>query len=135
MLYDIYSAIKTQLASLGLPTEWYNMQYEEVMINEQGIFIEFPEQLAFGDDSKELRRAPVRIRVHVYSKALRTQDGIGDSVAEAHEDLALGAMGLLNHFLPGDGSCSRLKFTGWQHWHRWKGWMVTFVEFEAKKTL
>ena len=141
MLYDIYTAIKTKLATLGLPQEWYNVQYEETMINEQGLFVEFPESLTFEGVSKDMRRAPVKIRLHIYSKALRTTDGISDLIVDAHEGIAEDVRDLLDGWTPpstgstGSPTCSRLEFTGWQHWHRWKGWMVTFVEFSTKKII
>jgi hypothetical protein len=135
MLYPIYSAIKTRLASLNLPQEWYNVQYEETMINESGIFVEFPEPLKFAGVSKDLRRAQVKIRLHIYSKALRTTDGISDLTVDAHEGIAEDVRDLLDGWKPGGIDCNRLEFTGWQHWHRYRGWMVTFVEFDAKKVL
>lgn len=133
MLYSIYSAIKTKLATLGLPQEWYNVQYEETMINESGLFVEFPEPLKFDDLTSDARRANVLIRIHFYSKALRTHDGIADSQVQAHETVALQVKDLLDGWLPEGAALTRLKFRNWQHWHRWKGWMVTFIEFEAKK--
>jgi hypothetical protein len=147
MLNNIYQAIKSQLTTptnsingnprtgTGKPVEWYNVQYEGTMINDDGFFVQFPELLNFQGQSKELRRAPVKIRVHCYSKALQTHDGITDDSVEAHEVLALKAKALLDGHTPTNGSCSRLSFAGWQHWHRWKGWMVTFIDFEAKKSL
>ncbi len=139
MLYDTYVLLKKRLQELNKPTEWYNVQYEETMINDAGFFFEFPDELKFENVSKEMRRAPIKIRLHVYSKALRTTDGIPDAAVVAHEALALQALALLDGFTPAtdDGKTltSRLLFTGWRHWHRWRGWMVTFVEFEAKKVL
>lgn len=135
MLYSIFSAIKTKLATLNLPQEWYNVQYEETMINESGVFVEFPEPLKFDELTSDVRRAVVLIRLHIYSKALRTTDGISDSQVQAHEAVALQAKDLLNGWMPDNAELTRLKFKNWQHWHRWKGWMVTFIEFEAKKNL
>lgn len=135
MLYDIYTAIKTKLATLGLPQEWYNVQYEETIINNDGLFVEFPERLPFAGVSKDMRRAPVKIRMHIYSKALRTSDGIPEATVQAHEALALQLKGLLDGWTPAGTKASRLKFTDWHHWHRYKGWMVTFVEFDAKIVL
>ncbi len=147
MLNGIYLAIKAQLKTptdsmtgeeregTALPVEWYNVQYEGTMIHENGFFVEFPEKLGFEQISKEDRRAPVKIRLHAYSKALQTQDGISDAQTLAHEAIAMQAKNLLDGFAPANGACKRLTLTGWQHWHRWKGWMVTFVEFEAKKVI
>jgi len=139
MLYDTYVLLKKRLQDLNMPTEWYNVQYEETMINDAGFFFEFPDELKFENVSKEMRRAPIKIRLHVYSNALRTTDGIPDAAVVAHESLALQALALLDGFTPvaddGQRVTSRLQLVSWKHWHRWRGWMVTFVEFEAKKVL
>lgn len=144
MLYPIFSALKEQLNNptndiggnpregLNLPGEWFNMQYEGTMVNDKGFFVAFPDELPFTAASKQMRRAPVKIRLHIYSKALQTHDGISDQQVQDHEAIATKALELLDGFTPENGACKRLTFNGWRHWHRWKGWMVTFVEFEAK---
>lgn len=132
MLFDIYSSIKTKVAPLNLPQEWYNVQYEETMINNNGLFVEFPEKLLFNAVSKDMRRSPIKIRMHIYSKVVRTSDGIPDEVVQAHEALASQIQTLMDGWTPLGTKVNRLEFTGWQHWHRYKGWMVTFVEFDAK---
>lgn len=135
MLNDIYQAVKSQLNPVGKPVEWYNVQYEGTMINENGFFVEFAEPLRFEPASKQMRRAPVKVRLHVYSKALQTHDGITDATVTEHETTAQQALALLDGFTPANNACSRLTFTAWQHWHRWKGWMVTLIDLEAKKIL
>ena len=91
--------------------------------------------LNFAPVSKEMRRAPVKVRLHVYSKSLQTHDGITDAQVTAHETLADQCRTLIDGHTPADGSCSRLTFAGWQHWHRYQGWMVTFVEFDTRVVL
>lgn len=135
MLNNIYQAVKSRLNTTGKPVEWYNAQYDAVMLNEEGVFVEFPEKMNFAADSKQLRRAPVTVRLHVYTKALMDNDGITDAQVESHETLALSCKALMDGYTPADNSCSRLTFYAWQHWHRYNGWMVTFVEFTAKVTL
>ncbi|PTN08056.1 hypothetical protein C8N47_11196 [Mangrovibacterium marinum] len=142
MLYPIFTAFKDRLNTpeapaqgIDLPVEWYNVQYEGTMVNPQGFFVEFPEKMNFENASNQMRRSPVKIRLHYYSMVPQTQDGIADATTEEHEAIAKAAKDLLDGYTPANGSCSRLTFVGWQHWHRWKGWMVTFIEFEAKKTL
>lgn len=135
MLNNIYQAVKGRLNPIEKSIEWYNVQYEGTMINETGFFIEFPEILKFEATSKQMRRAPVKLRLHVYSKAMQTHDGITDTAVQEHEATALEALGLVDGFTPANNACSRLTFTAWQHWHRWKGWMVTLIDFEAKKEL
>lgn len=135
MLYPIYTAVKDRLNILAQHTEWYNVQYEGTILRQTGLFIEFPDELKFDPESKSMRRTPVKIRVHYYSKAMQTQDGISDSVVLDHETIAREVMDLLDGFTPTNGSCKRMMFMGWKHWHRWKGWMVTFIDFTAKKEL
>lgn len=130
MLDPIFEAISQQLASLNLPVEWYNVQYEETIATENGFFVEFFERIPIDEISKDAMRAPVKIRLHVYSKAIRTTDGIPAATVQAHETIAKNARDLLRNWAP--EGCKKLNWIGWQHWHRWKGWMVTFVEFETK---
>lgn len=155
MLNDIYQAVKAQLQTITgtYPVEWFNAQYEAVMIHEAGFFVEFPEALLFDQLSKDARRTPVKIRVHVYSKVVGTHDGITDADVEAHEAIALDALDTLDKTelikttstpapIEGDPPIittellsTRLQFRGWQHWHKWRGWMVTYVDFDCKKML
>lgn len=147
MLYPIYQVLKQHLNDPGeeglegidLPNEWFNMQYDGTMIHESGFFVEFPNELDFESVSTQMRRAPLRIRLHLYSKAMATHDGIADDTVLDHEAIAHRAKKLLDGFTPldkdGNKLCERLLFVGWRHWHRWKGWMVTYVEFESKKVL
>jgi len=141
MLNDIYTAIKLQLNTADEDLtlkgiEWYNVQYESTIANTPRIFVEFPEPLKIDAISKDTRRTPVKIRLHVVTQAITGTDGvIPDTLAEAHETTAMMAKNALDAFAPGNGSCGPLKWSGWQHWHKYRGWMVTFVEFEAKKLL
>ena len=147
MLNDIYQAIKGQLKTpsnsitgepregIDLNCEWFNMQYDGTMVHDSGFFVAFPDRIPFDRISKQARRTSVLIRLHHYSKAMQTHDGLSDATVEEHEDVALKAKALLDGFTPANGACKRLEFVGWQHWHKWKGWMVTFIEFEAKKEI
>jgi hypothetical protein len=153
MLNDIYQEVKSALQAItgSYPVEWFNMQYEGVIIHENGFFVEFPEALLFDQLTKDIRRTPIKIRVHVYSKVINTADGIADADVAAHEEIALEALDALDKqeliktttippVVEGgqptytyETLCTRLQFRGWQHWHKWKGWMVTYVDFECKK--
>lgn len=142
MLHDIYTAVKSHLNEQDSEEtikgiEWYNVQYEGSIATTPRLFVEFPEPLNFGDLGKEAeKRAPVKIRLHVVTQALAGADGvIDDSLSESHETLSLWVKDQLDNFLPTNGSCKSLHFTTWQHFHKYKGWMVTFVEFVAKKTV
>jgi hypothetical protein len=141
MLNPIYKAIKQQLNAeddeqclKGI--EWYNVQYESTIASTPRIFVEFPEPLKIDAISKEARRTPVKIRLHVVTQAITGTDGtIDDSVVDTHEEIATWAKDAIDHFTPADGCTRQMNLSGWQHWHKYKGWMVTFVEFEAKKIL
>lgn len=147
MLYPIYQVLKQHLndpsadglEGIDLPNEWFNMQYDGTMIHDEGFFIEFPNELNFESVSTQMRRAPLRIRLHHYTKIVTTHDGIPDSAVLDHEVIGHKAKKLLDGFTPldenGNKLCERLQFAVWRHWHRWKGRMVTYVEFESKKVL
>lgn len=144
MFYDIYSAIKGQIATADEDStikgvEWYNAQYEGTIANTPRVFIEFPDKLPFDQISKEARRTDMLVRLHVVTQAIASADGtVPDSTAQTHETTAMLVMNAIDNFTPEkDGAklTTRLIFNGWQHWHKYKGWMVTFVEFTCKKML
>lgn len=141
MLKDIYTAVKSHLNEEDSEgtikgIEWYNVQYESTIASTPRIFVEFPEPLKIDAISKDARRTPVKIRLHVVTQAITGTDGtIPDAVVDAHEQIATWAKDAIDHFTPPDGCTRQMNLTSWQHWHKYKGWMVTFVEFEAKKTI
>lgn len=141
MLKDIYTAIKQQLIaedenSTLKGIEWYNVQYESTIASTPRIFVEFPEPLVIDAISKDARRTGIKIRLHVVTQALTETDGaIPDSVVTAHELTATMVKNAIDHFTPADGCTRQMNLSAWQHFHKYKGWMVTFVEFEAKKSL
>ncbi len=141
MLYDIYTAVKTQITAADEDSEikgieWYNVQYEGSIANTPRVFIEFPESIQFAMVSKDLRRAPLKLRLHVLTQAISGADGvIADTTAEDHEDIAYLVFQAIDKYTPLKATIaltSPLQLTAWQHFHKHKGWMVTFVEFEGK---
>lgn len=142
MLNDIYKNIKGQLSTISTSEncQWYNVQYEESgWPFSVGFFVEFLEPLQFDDISKMKRRSTVKIRVHVYTQSiLKKADGISDQEVENHEAVALQVSDILDGHIPtlkDEELCTKLIFRGWQHWHRYRGWMINFVDFECKKLL
>jgi hypothetical protein len=142
MLYGIYTAIKSHLTANDPFTaikgiEWYNVQYEGSIASTPRLFIEFPDALPFDDLGKEVaKRAPVKLRIHVITQALSGADGaIDDSVALTHEDRAVWIRDLLDNYLPENNICKTIHFVAWQHFHKYKGWMVTFLDFTTKITI
>lgn len=140
MLHDIYTDIKGHLSAADEDAtikgiEWYNVQYEGSIATTPRLFVEFPDALNFELLSKDgLKRADVKIRLHVVTQAITLADGvIDDSVSADHEAVALWVKEELDRYVPTNNSCGILRFTAWQHWHKYRGWMVTFVEFVARK--
>ena len=141
MLYAIYTAIKQHLTTADTDAvikaiEWYNVQYESTIVSTPRVFIEFPEPLKFDQLSKDARRTPVKVRLHVVSQAVTGQDGqISDDIVEDHEAVATMVYNAIEGFRLETQGLASLHLSAWQHWHRYKGWLVTFVEFEGKKQI
>jgi hypothetical protein len=136
MLYQYYKPIKTALEQVrGINSvEWYNNQYDGTILNDKVVWIEFPEPVAPVEVSKEMLRADIRIRLHVVSRVLqRVDSAIPDSEIIAHETMtahvleALRATQLTNDNC--DNITSKLRWVNWQHYHKYEGWMVTWIEF------
>lgn len=133
MLYPIYNSIKTALLAVdGVKVvQWFNAQYESTIVAEPALFIEFPNPIDPQQLSSSLQQAPLRVRVHVVSKAMASIDGsVADDSILKNEAIATAVKGCLKGLQIGE--LTPMRFVSWQHWHRWQGWMVTFVEFEAK---
>lgn len=142
MLHDIYLSVKTQLLAqvAGLEgVEKYNVQYEGSIATTPRIFVAFPEQLQFDQVSKQSRRTPLKMRLHVVTQALAETDGtVSDSISAEHETIALAVMNAIDKFTPVDGVeklTSPMQFSGWQDFDKYRGWKITFVEFDCRKLL
>ena len=65
------------------------MQYESTIANTPRVFIEFPDAVPFAQVSKDMRRAPLKVRLHVVTQAMPDASGaIKDTTAQAHEATA-----------------------------------------------
>jgi hypothetical protein len=144
MLTPIYTAIKAQISASDSEgsikgIEWYNVQYDSTIANTPRVFFEVPEKIDFSQKSKGKRSAPITIRLHVVTQAITSADGsIDDTVPEEHEVTAKLVKNSIEAFKPLDGTevlTSTLHLSGWQHFHKHKGWMVTFVEFSGQIAL
>jgi len=144
MLHPIYKAIKQQLTTADVDgqlkgIEKYNLQYQGTISTAPRVFIEFPDKLEINRLTKQEKRLPLPIRLHVVSKAMARTDGvIVDEVVEAHEQLALWVKDQLEGFEATDGGtklASRLQWSGWQEFPKYKDWLVTHIYFDCKKAL
>jgi len=139
-LSPIKKSIATLLASVTAikSVEWYNAQYEDgSLIDEVGAFVEFPDDIDFERASKEQRDADLRIRLHVYHKLLADVDNhISDAETDEHEAVALAALNLLDGARllgANDVALTKpLRFVKYRHWHRYRSWLVTWIEFDCK---
>ncbi|MBS4057769.1 MAG: hypothetical protein KGZ82_10675 [Bacteroidales bacterium] len=156
-LSPLYKALKRGIYDLtGVEdVNWFH-GYENIVLREQGIFIDFPDEILFEKITKSMKRAPVRIRLHVYTKVIRDVDGyVPHEQAEAHDTFALMVRDQLDNkglfeaegdFYAADFDnedffisnpqaqqlCRALSFTGWRYYHYFEGQMVTFVEFTTE---
>lgn len=148
MIYEIYTAIKSHLNAADTEgiikgIEWYNVQYESTIATTPRVFIEFPDPLVFSQFTKDARKTPIKVRLHVVTQAVTLADGaIDDSTAQAHEQVAEFVKEAIEGYAPTTEinnvqtrHATSLHLSGWQHWHKYKGWMVTFVEFTANKII
>jgi len=137
MYYPIYKAIEAELKKIPelKDVQWYNAQYEGTIHTHPVAFVEFPDPLEMDKISKTLSEGEVLIRVHVTSKVISRHDtAVPDIAIQQNEEIATQVKDNLNGLVPVWGAqvASRLKHVEWQHYHRWKGWMVTFVSFTCK---
>lgn len=151
MLFKFYSAIKTQLvaevaALMGV--EWFNNQYDGTIIKMPKCYVEFPDPQELEYDNKDNKRTIVVARMHVVSKVLTKIDNVvPDTEVQAHEAIALAVRDALSGLQPTqtvvvtpatdeepevtrtDVIGTNLKWSRWQHFHKFEGFMVTTIDF------
>lgn len=138
MFYPLYTIIKERLNSVSIevgkdelkPAQWFNMQYDGAIPLTPLPLIEFPEKINKELTSKESGKLPFVAHVHIVTKADADQEGnILDSLAELHEYYANAVNNHLDWFKP--EGFEHLEQTTWQHWHKYKGWMVTVIGYKT----
>lgn len=142
MLYQYYNAVKTILEALTdiKAVEWFNNQYEGTIHQDKVVWIEFPDPILINPDTKSMERAELKIRLHVVSRVIqRTDNTIPDAEIVSHETMATNVLqAMRNQQLINDSDnyiTTRLRWSGWQHWHKYEGWMVTWIEFTCRTAL
>jgi hypothetical protein len=139
MLYQYYKAIKSFVEPLSgvNSVEWFNNQYAGTIFNDKAVWVEFPQPVVIDDLTKDMERAMVKVRLHVVSRVLqKTDSAIPDAEIIIHEALSqsvltvLRAQQLTND--SGTAITTKLRWAGWQHWHKYEGLMVTWIEFEFR---
>ena len=137
MLYNTFKDIKDKLATIaGIKAiQWFNAQYDGIIHTQPVIFIEFPDKLNFEKLTKTDRKAQIVIRIHLVSSAVADAGNcIPDDIIEAHENLGHLVIEKLENVPVAfqAGFTRELEHTGWQHYHKYKGWMITFIEFTTR---
>ena len=153
MYLQLYKAIKQRVAdAFGLELDpltgrvsdigdsplkdiqWFNNQYEGVILVSPSLFIEFG-GLEFSRTTKQALTTPISIRLHVVSEVMSESDGeIRDDDVAAHEQSARKVAEALDEVrLPFENGETRpLRMASWTHNHKYYGWMVTLGGLETK---
>ena len=140
MLYETFDSVRGLLKAIPqLKTiQWYNAQYDGVIYVSPVAFVEFPERIPLDQVAGSVSRADFVLRIHIVSACTAAQDGsISDNVIQDHEAIASQVQDILQGKqirMVGSTSTSLVP-SGWQHYHKYKGWMVTFVDFKGMAIL
>ena len=140
MLYETFDSVRGLLKAIPqLKTiQWYNAQYDGVIYVSPVAFVEFPERIPLDQVAGSVSRADFALRIHIVSACTAAQDGsISDNVIQDHEAIASQVQDILQgkqSRMVGSTSTSLVP-SGWQHYHKYKGWMVTFVDFKGMAIL
>lgn len=140
MYYQIYNQIKQHLKGLQTPidVQWFNAQYEGTIYKTPVIFVEFPDRLDIEQAVKSSSRASLMVRLHLVTQAITSTDGtVTDATVIEHEKQSTMVADCLQSLsITFNANPARpLSLSGWQHYQKWKGWMVTFIEFSTKVQL
>lgn len=136
MLYESFKALSGHIGTITevQAVQWYNAQYEGVIYTTPVVFVEFAGRMPLEQVAGLDFKANFAVRIHIVSASQALQDNsISDETISDHETIAEKVLGILQgKQLPmGTGRSTSLVPCGWQHYHAYRGFMVTFVEFEA----
>jgi hypothetical protein len=136
MLYQSFKALRGLIETIAdvQAVQWYNAQYEGTIYATPVVFIEFPNRMPLQQIAGPSLRGDFAVRVHIVCASQALQDNsISDETIATHEAIAENVLSVLQgKQLPmGAGQTTSLTPRGWQHHHAYRGFMVTFVDFEA----
>lgn len=137
MLLNTFKDIREKLSSIEevKQIQWFNANYDGIIHTSPVIFVEFPEKLPFNQFTKLSDRVLLTLRIHIASAVVPGADNsIPDVLIAQHEAIAWAAVQRLKGaFIQfGDVMTEPLKFDSYEHYHKYKGWMITFLEFSTK---
>lgn len=140
MLYETFTSVRELLKDIPelKSVQWYNAQYEGTIYVSPVAFVEFPERIPMDQVAGTTFKADAALRIHIASAVAAGQDStIPDNIIQAHEAIAEKTLAILN----GQQVCMRDSRTtslipcGWQHYHKYRGFLITFVDFKTSAIL
>lgn len=138
MLFDYFASIRAAiLLESEVAVVWFNDQYNGTIVPNQNVFVEFPDLIEVNNLSKDAQRITLPVRMHVVSRVMTKPDmEIADAEIMAHEELVATIRDIMRGMVLVDAEDTQLSspliWAGYQHWHRYQGWMVTWLNFTCK---
>lgn len=140
MLYETFDSVREQLKTVqGLKAiQWYNAQYEGTIYVSPIAYVEFPERIPLDQIAGTVCKANAALRIHIASAVVAGQDSsISDDIIQEHEIIAEQVLDTLNgkQLRMRQSKTTSLVPSGWQHYHKYKGFLITFVDFTTSAIL
>lgn len=114
--------------------QWFNNQYEGVVHISPVVFVEFS-PLSITPLTKQNSTTEIDIRLHVVTEMMNESDNdVSDADIISHEELAEKVADAVegNKLTFGQGTTRPLQVTGWTHYHKYQGFMVTLIDLKTK---
>lgn len=140
MLYETFNSVREQLKTVqGLKAiQWYNAQYDGTIYVSPIAYVEFPERIPLDRIAGTAFKANAALRIHIASAVVSGQDStIPDDIIQEHEAIAEQVLDALNgkQLRMRQSKTTGLVPSGWQHYHKYKGFLITFVDFTTSAIL
>ena len=140
MLYETFTSVRELLKAIPQlkAVQWYNAQYEGTIYVSPVAFVEFPERIPLGQIAGTASRADATLRIHIASAVAAGQDSsIPDTIIQDHEAIAEKVLDTLNgqQIRMRQSRTTSLVPCGWQHYHKYRGFLITFVDFRTSAIL
>lgn len=140
MLYETFTSVRESLKDIPQlrAVQWYNAQYDGTIYVSPVAFVEFPERIPLDRIAGTASKADIALRIHIASAVAAGQDSsIPDTVILDHEAIAERVLDTLNgkQVRMRQSRTTSLVPCGWQHYHKYRGFLITFVDFRASAIL
>lgn len=140
MLYETFTSIREELKTISdlKAIQWYNAQYDGTIYVSPIAYVEFPERIPLDQIARTACKANAALRIHIASAVVSGQDSsISDDIIQEHEAIAEQVLDTLNRkqLRMRQSKTTSLVPSGWQHYHKYKGFLITFVDFTTSAIL